>query len=134
MKIVIDASVVLAVLFCEPEREKIISLTKDCDLKSPQSLPFEIGNAISSAFKKSGGKLSLDDGLKVMQSFSSMEITLENICFERAIEISHFANIYAYDAYMIELAEREKCCLFTLDRKMKMYADYLNVKLMEIEK
>jgi predicted nucleic acid-binding protein len=130
--VVVDASAILAVLFCEPERDIIISLTSNCKLISPRSLPFEIGNAISSGFKKGNNRLPFEVGIHVIHNFMKMEIVLENVDFEKALEISYGNNIYAYDAYMIELAVRRNCSLFTLDKQMKMYASKLNVELMEI--
>jgi len=91
--IVVDASTILAVLFCEPERDIIIALTRDCNLISPRSLPFEIGNAISSGFKKGNNRLSFKVGEQVIRSFMKMEIALENVDFERALEISYENNI-----------------------------------------
>ncbi len=39
MKIVVDANIYLAIILNEPEKNKIIEATRDCDLISPVILP-----------------------------------------------------------------------------------------------
>nr|VFK12553.1 MAG: hypothetical protein BECKLPF1236B_GA0070989_10381 [Candidatus Kentron sp. LPFa] len=83
MKLVVDTSVVLAVLFNEPERDAIFSATKGCELIAPLSLPIEVGNAISLAFKKR--RIDLACGKAVIDGLGKMKIRFEGIDYINAI-------------------------------------------------
>lgn len=52
MDIVIDTSALVAVIVAEPERNKLIEITKGNTLIGPGSIPWEIGNAFTAMFKK----------------------------------------------------------------------------------
>ncbi len=43
-----DASVIIAVIANEPEKDKLIQITEGADLLVPASIHWEIGNAFSS--------------------------------------------------------------------------------------
>ncbi|WP_089727373.1 type II toxin-antitoxin system VapC family toxin [Candidatus Thiosymbion oneisti] len=130
MKLVVDTSVVLAVLFNEPERDVILSVTKGCELLAPLSLPVEVGNAISLAFKKR--RIDLGQGEAVIDGLSKMKIRFEGIDYINAITIAHKYSIYAYDAYMMDLAQRERCHLFSLDAKLKLMAKEAEIRILEV--
>ncbi|MCL6495779.1 MAG: hypothetical protein K6T54_13535 [Ignavibacterium sp.] len=51
-KIIIDASVIIAVIANEVTQKKLIEITEDTELVAPISLHFEIGNALSVMLKK----------------------------------------------------------------------------------
>ena len=52
MKILVDATIFLAVIMDKPEKPKIIEQTKGCDILSPYILPYEIGNALIAMLKR----------------------------------------------------------------------------------
>ena len=52
MQIVADTNTFIAVALNEPEKDFIIRLTEGCDLISPEVLPFEIGNVLTTMMKK----------------------------------------------------------------------------------
>ena len=54
MDIVIDTSVLIAVIVGEPERDRIVELTTGNTLIGPGCIPWEVGNAFSAMFKQSG--------------------------------------------------------------------------------
>jgi len=51
-KIIIDTSVIIAVIANEVSKKKLIEITEDTELVAPISLHFEIGNALSAMLKK----------------------------------------------------------------------------------
>lgn len=57
MDIVIDTSAIIAVIVDEPERERIIELTRGNTLIGPGSILWEIGNAFSTMFERESGVL-----------------------------------------------------------------------------
>ena len=48
-----------------------------------------------------------------------------------ALSISVAHNIYAYDAYFLQTALAYDCPLLTLDKKMQLVANALNIKVLE---
>ena len=52
--------------------------------------------------------------------------------FISVLKISKQAGIYAYDAYFLDCAVRQKAPLLTLDRRLKASAHDFNIKTMEV--
>ena len=130
MDIVIDTSALIAVIVNEPERNKIIKLTAGNTLVGPGSIPWEIGNAFSAMFKRK--RVSLDEAQKGLLIFEAIPLRYIKPDFVNAVTISKQTNMYAYDAYFIDCAIRQKSPLLTLDRKLKIAAQSLNVTTMEV--
>lgn len=97
---------------------------------APESLPLEVGNSLSAGFKQKRFDLSV--AVDALESYRKMKISLKPIDLMRSVNICHTSTIYAYDAYMLELAERERSHLFTLDKGLKAAATKHNIKLLEI--
>ena len=129
MQVVSDTSIIVAILLNEPEREAILSLTADCEVAAPESLTPEIGNAFTALFKK--GLLSLEQADEALQQVPMLKIRYYPLDLEQSVRISHQLGIYAYDAYMLELAERLRAHLFTLDKKLKATARQYGLRLLE---
>ena len=130
MDIVIDTSALIAVIVDEPERNTIIELTTGNTLIGPGSIPWEVGNAFSAMFKRQ--RLTLDEARKGLLIFESIPIRYIRPDFVNAVTISKQTNMYAYDAYFIDCSIRQKAPLLTLDRKLKIAAQNLNVQTMEV--
>ena len=130
MDVVIDTSAIIAVIVDEPERNKIIELTTGNTLIGPGSIPWEIGNAFSAMFKRN--RLGLNEAQKGLEIFNSIPLRYIKPDFAKSVTISKQANIYAYDAYFIDCAIRQKAPLLTLDRKLKNAAQSMNVNTMEV--
>lgn len=130
MDIVIDTSALLAVIVGEPERASIIETTVGNTLIGPGSIRWEVGNAFSAMFKRD--RLTLDDAQKGLAIFNSIPLRYVEIDFLKALKISKIANIYAYDAYFLEIAVRHSAPLLTLDKRLKASALDLNIKAMEV--
>ncbi|MGB9500131.1 MAG: type II toxin-antitoxin system VapC family toxin [Dissulfuribacterales bacterium] len=130
MDVVIDTSALIAVIVGEPERNKIIEFTTGNTLIGPGSIPWEIGNAFSAMFKQN--RLTLDEAQKGLVIFDSIPLRYVKPDFVNALKISKQTNMYAYDAYFLECAVRHKSPLLTLDRKLKLAAQSLNVETMEV--
>ncbi len=130
MDVVIDTSALIAVIVDEPERNKIVELTTGKTLIGPGSIPWEIGNAFSAMLKRN--KLSLDEAKKGLVIFDSIPLRYIKPDFVNAVTISKQTNMYAYDAYFIDCAIRQKAQLLTLDRKLKTAAQSLNVTTIEV--
>ena len=131
MNIVVDANVYLAVILNEPEKQTIIEHTKGVELISPEVLPYEIGNALTAMLKKK--RLNKNQIIESFDIFNMIPLHLAHVNINQALNIACKFNIYAYDAYYLELAERLKTPLLTLDNQMKDIAKTLKIKLLEME-
>ncbi len=129
MRIVADTNTFLAVALDEPEKNFIIGSTVDCDLVSPEVLPFEIGNALTAMLKK--GSLRPNEVVPVWETIQRIPVDLRSINMKSALEIAARFNIYAYDAYFLECASDLRSPLLTLDRGMKRIAREMGIALLE---
>lgn len=67
MAIVVDTSVILAVVLNEPSKAELIRLTIGAELIAPLSLHWEIGNALSAMLKRN--RVSLDEGRRALEEY-----------------------------------------------------------------
>ena len=131
MQLVVDASVVLAVLLEEePARAAVLAATAGRELYAPASLPYEVGNAVSAGFKR--GRITSPVGSQVITGFLRMRIQLEEVDLGESVRIATAHRIYAYDAYMLELALRRRAALATLDQRLCSVARDLAVPILEV--
>jgi predicted nucleic acid-binding protein len=130
MDIVIDTSALIAVIVGEPERAKIVEITSGNTLIGPGSIPWEVGNAFSVMFKQK--RLSFEEAEKGISIFNSIPIRYIETDFKSVLNISSKAAMYAYDAYFLDCAVRQKAPLLSLDRRLKVSALDFNIKTVEV--
>lgn len=130
MDIVVDTCTLIAVITDEPERIRIIEVTKGNSLIGPGSIPWEIGNAFSAMFKRN--RLTLEAARKGLEIFQNIPLRYIEPDFANAVSISKQTNMYAYDAYFLDCALRMKAPLLTLDAKLKNTARQLNISIQEV--
>jgi len=130
MNIVVDTSVIIAVITNEKHKKRLIQITKDRDLIAPSSLHWEIGNAISAILKRN--RITLEQAKIAIGYYLQIPIRYVDVKLESAIEICMKENIYAYDAYFIECALMQKAPLLSLDNKLIEIAKILGVKIIEV--
>jgi predicted nucleic acid-binding protein len=131
MDILLDASAIMAIILNEPNRGKVINLTQNATLLSPEVIPFEIGNALISLLKKH--KISEKEVLEAYKKFTTIPLRIIKVEMEKALKIACKYNIYAYDAYYLETAYRLKLPLITFDGPMKKVGLDLNLNILEEE-
>lgn len=125
----IDTSALIAVIIGEPERAKIIDITTGNALIGPGSIPWEVGNAFSAMFKQN--RITLDNAEKGLKIFQSIPIRYMETDFPNALRISKVTRMNAYDAYLLDCALRYKSPLLTLDSKLRMAAQSINIEALE---
>jgi predicted nucleic acid-binding protein len=130
MDVIADANLFLSVLLNEPEKKRIIELTSQVDLLSPEVLPFEIGNALSAMYKRE--RLNLAQCREVLRLFLDIPVRLVTINLENALSIALENKIYAYDAYYLDIAMRLGNPLMTLDSRMMNVAQGMGMKTLEV--
>ncbi len=130
MALVVDASILLAVLMSEPERPKIIELTKDVDLIAPASVHWEVGNALSSMLKR--GRLTLGQAESVLKNYEKIPIRFVEVSLHDSIRICADRKIYAYDAFLIACARDQRCRLISLDRALLQASVDSGIQVVEV--
>jgi predicted nucleic acid-binding protein len=128
--IVIDTSALIAAMLDEPDKPRLVALTQGVNLLAPESVHWELGNALSAMFKK--GRFTLDEALAVVQIYERIPIQFVSVGMDKALHIAHTFGLYAYDAYVIACAVDHKAPLLTLDRVLKKQAKACRVSVLEI--
>jgi predicted nucleic acid-binding protein len=129
MKMLLDASAIMAVILNEPNRNTVIALTKNAALLSPEVTSFEIGNALINLFKKR--KITEEELLAAYSNYTAIPIENTKVDIEKALKIACKYKIYAYDAYYLETANRLKLPLITFDASMKTAGLDLKINILE---
>jgi predicted nucleic acid-binding protein len=130
MRIVSDTSVIVAVIAGEPDRPRLIELTEDADLLAPQSLHWELGNALAVQIRRR--RLTLAQAKRFIGVYEQIPIQFVEVSLGAALEIAEECGIYAYDAYMIACAQKYRCPLLTLDKGLIRAAKEVGVEVLEV--
>jgi len=131
VKFVVDASVIIAVIANESEKERLIEITKGADLLAPASIHWEIGNAFSAMIKRE--RITLEQAQSAIEVYKQIPIRFTEVELEESLEIVSEYGIYAYDAYLVRCAIKYKSVLITLDQKLAQVAQKMNVAVVEVE-
>jgi len=129
-RLVVDTSVIIAVILNEATKPILVELTRDVRLIAPRSLPWEMGNAFSAMFKRK--RLSVAEATTAFQIYQHLPISLVEVSFETALHLSAQLNIYAYDAYLLACALKYQSPLLSLDKKLVQSAKQLNIAVLEV--
>jgi predicted nucleic acid-binding protein len=89
--VLLDASAVMAVILNEENRDKVVTLTKNALLLSPEMISFEIGNALISLFKRH--KLSEKELLEAYKKYTLIPLRIIKVDVEKALKIACKYNI-----------------------------------------
>ena len=130
MRIAIDTSVIIAVIADEPEKERLIELTRDAVIVAPPSIKWEIGNAFSAMLKRS--RIDLEQALEAMDVYESISLEIVEINLKDSVALAGKYNIYAYDAYILQCAIEQKIPLISLDAKMIDVAKREGIECIEV--
>ena len=129
MKITADTNTFIAVALNEPEKDRIIRLTKGNDLIAPDVLPFGIGNALIGMMKKNA--LKKEEVASAWEVVQHIPVDLRHTDIKSALNIAIIFNIYAYDAYFLECADKLRSPLLTLDLGMQRVAREIGITILE---
>ena len=131
MELVIDTSVIIAVLTSEPERAALVERTRGVDLVAPASVHWEVGNAFAAMLKRR--RIKLAEIAQALDAYERIPLRLLPVELTAALKLAAEHNLYAYDAYVISCANSQRCELLTLDRGLARAAMAAGVKLSELE-
>jgi predicted nucleic acid-binding protein len=130
MEIVIDTSVLLAVVSGEPSRERAIELTSGHSLVAPGSVHWEIGNALSAMIKRR--RVTLAEANACIEAYLRIPIRRIEVDLQQTMAIVSKLPVYAYDAYLLLTARQLGSPLLTLDRALGAQAVKLGIPVLEI--
>ncbi len=110
--IVVDCSLLAAILFNEPSRDEALKLLSGKSLHAPDLINHEM---VSVALKKSAGKAS---GLvaRGLDGFRKLRLARHRVDHEAQFEIALSEGVSAYDAAYLQLAVALSAPLATYDR------------------
>lgn len=131
MNVVIDTSAIIAVIANEPEKQKLIDLTRGAYLFAPESIKWEVGNAFSLMLKRK--RVTLEQITRALNIFASIPIIWIEVDLKQALKIASKVDIYAYDAYVICSALSNGYVLLSLDKGLLRTAQKLNVEILEVK-
>jgi len=130
VKVVIDTSIIVAVIINEPEKSEIINLTEGADLLAPSSVFWEVGNAFSAMFKRK--RADFNKVVKALNIFKNIPIRFVDVELEKSLQIAKEVNIYCYDAYLLRCAQKYHAPLMTLDKKLLNIARSIYIDVIEV--
>ena len=117
MQIVIDASALLAVVLGEPERASLIAATTGSSLLTPESTPWEFGNALIAGLRRR--RLRADTVQQAWRAFEAIRLRTVGVNVPGALRLAGEHGLYAYDAYVLQAALDRRTPLLTLDKKQR---------------
>src|SRR5688572_21904701 len=116
MEVVVDASVLIAVITNEDEKEKLVKMTAKADLIAPLSVHWEIGNAFSSLLKRK--RVTIEEALQAIDIYLQIPVRFVEVELTESLELADELGLYAYDAYLLRCAEKYRLPLLTLDGRL----------------
>ena len=130
MALVVDTSVVVAVLANETVKPTVIRMTRGLELIAPASVHWEIGNAFAAGLKR--GRFSFGEVQAALSSYETIAIRFVDVDLESALGIADRLRIYAYDAYVLAGAQAHSCPILSLDRGLVAAANRLGLSCIEV--
>ncbi|MGH7588973.1 MAG: type II toxin-antitoxin system VapC family toxin [Gemmatimonadota bacterium] len=130
LEITADTSAIMAVILNEPSKPKLLEQTRDSELLSAPTLPWEIGNSLTALFKRA--RIDLEQAKGALNSFRDIPVRLAEIDLEASVKLAKEQDIYAYDAYMLEVARKYRTPLLSLDGPQRQVAIKLGIEVLEV--
>ena len=130
LELVVDTSVLIAVLTGEPTRDQLIARTQGAELVAPGSVHWEIGNAFSALLRRR--RLKLPEVQAALSAYARIPIRVVEVELGVALELADRFGLYAYDACLMACARRQRAPLLTLDVRLGRAAREAGVELLEV--
>jgi len=129
VEIVVDASVLIAVIVNETEKERLVAMTQEAELIAPMSVHWEIGNAFSSLLKR--GRITMEQALQAIDMYLEIPVRFVEVELANSLELAGTLGMYAYDAYLLRCAEKYRLPLLTLDKRLVQSAKDKGISVLE---
>lgn len=112
--LVVDCSLLAAVLFDEPERDEALTRMAGCELFAPHLLDFEIASV---ALKKSRQGLA-EVAACALADYGTLPLRQRTVDLQGQVALALRYELSTYDAAYLWLAAELKAPLATLDRRL----------------
>lgn len=117
-KTFVDTGIVIAVVLGESKRARILKETRNTNIISASSLPYEVGNALSKNVLRED--ITGSTAHEAYQLYEKMPIQLADVDIGAGLDYALSMSDYAYDGYMLEVALRHHQARFlSLDRDLQ---------------
>jgi len=130
MEIVVDASVLIAVIANEPDKQKLIDITREAELIAPLSVHWEIGNAFSAMLKRQ--RVTFEQAVEALETYLQIPVRFVEVELIDSLAIADELDLYAYDAYLLRCAAKYRSPLLTLDKKLILSAKSKKIPVLEV--
>lgn len=130
MEVIVDASVLIAVITNEDKKERLVAMTNEAELIAPLSVHWEIGNAFSSLLKRK--RVTLDEALQAIGIYLQIPVRFVEVELADSLELANEFGVYAYDAYLLRCAEKYRLPLLTLDNRLVQVAKEKKIQVLEV--
>jgi predicted nucleic acid-binding protein len=130
MEIVVDASILIAVITNEPDKQRLIEITREAELIAPLSVHWEIGNAFSAMLKRQ--RVTLEQVMEALESYKQIPVRFVEVELTDSLAIADELNLYAYDAYLLRCAVKYRSPLLTLDNRLILSAKSRKIPVLEV--
>ena len=130
MEVVVDASVLIAVITNEVEKAKLVAMTNEAELIAPLSVHWEIGNAFSSLLKRK--RVTIAEALQAIDIYLQIPVRFVEVELTDSLELANEFGVYAYDAYLLRCAEKYRLPLLTLDNRLAQVAKEKKIQILEV--
>ncbi len=113
---VIDASALAALLFNEPDAERVVHQIAEFRLLAPNLLGFEVANVCLKKMRAHPAQRELlFDAFALMQRLDLNFLPVDHL---QSITLARVSGLTAYDASYLWLAREFQCELVTLDKRL----------------
>lgn len=130
MEVIVDASVLIAVVTNEQEKGKLVEMTGEAELVAPLSVHWEIGNAFSSLLKRK--RMTLEEALQAVDSYLQIPVRYVEVELAESLELSNELGLYAYDAYLLCSALKYRLPVITLNGRLIRAARHKKIQVLEV--
>lgn len=113
---IVDASAVGAMLFGEPQGQRITARLRESRLMAPALLSFEVASICVKKFKRYPGQRHAL--LESLQLFRRLAIEQLEVDISGVVRLAEMTKLTAYDASYLWLAQKLGAELVTLDRAL----------------
>lgn len=122
---VIDTSALAALIFVEPEGQRVVGMVDDADLVAPHLLPFELANVCLTKIRRHPSQRTLL--LAGFQMVDQLPLTCMEVNFLEVLSLAEETGLTAYDSTFLWLAKNLDLDLVTLDKAVsKAFAKVRN--------
>ena len=130
LEIVVDASILIAVITNEEDKEQLVEITREAELIAPKSVHWEIGNAFSAMLKRK--RITIKQAVRAVEIYQQIPIRYVEVELADSLSMADELGLYAYDAYLLRCAAKYRSPLLSLDKNLIQAAKKRRIPVLEV--